>query len=132
MNLEGARRVMETTSHETANQYLRFGWSLINQYVVEATADTPAMVKYVLASVRRLEDTRRLLTLTDADAVNEHLTLGWRLVDKYVTASPDPERRDEAPHFVLAWQGDEAPVFPGESANSPEPLDADTDGDELY
>jgi hypothetical protein len=132
MNLEGARRVMETTSHETANQYLRFGWSLINQYVVEATADTPAMVKYVLASVRRLEDTRRLLTLTDADAVNEHLAVGWRLVDKYVTASPEPVRRDEALHFVLAWQSDEAPTYPGETASSAEPLEADSDSDELY
>ena len=65
MNIEGTRRVMETTSHETANQYLRFGWSLINQYVVEATADQPAAVTYVLASVRRLEDTRQLVTLTD-------------------------------------------------------------------
>jgi len=34
MNVESARRVMETTCPDTANQYLRFGWKLINQYVV--------------------------------------------------------------------------------------------------
>ena len=83
MNLAGARRVMETTIQDTANQYLRFGWSLINQYVVEATADTPATVTYVLASIRRLEDTRQVLLLTDHELVNRHLELGWKLIDKF-------------------------------------------------
>jgi hypothetical protein len=114
MNLESTRRVMETTCPETANQYLRFGWSLINQYVVEATPDTPAMVKFVLASVRRLEDTKQVITLTDPEAVNDHLDLGWKLIDKYVTASGDPERRDERLHFTLAWQTDEQPARPGD------------------
>ena len=87
MNIEGTRRVMETTSHETANQYLRFGWNLINQYVVPATADSPATVTYVLASVRRLEDTRQVLVLNDPDAVNDYLDLGWKLIDKHVTTA---------------------------------------------
>ena len=110
MNIEGTRRVMETTSHETANQYLRFGWSLINQYVVEATSDQPAAVTYVLASVRRLEDTRQLVTLTDGQAVNEYLTLGWKLIDKYVTCDVTAERRDETIHFAagLAKRGSAA------------------------
>lgn len=112
MNDESARRVMETTCPDTANQYLRFGWKLINQHVMEATADTPAMVKYVLASVRRLEDTRQVMTLTDPAAVNEYLELGWKLIDKHVTASTDPERRDETLHFIVAWQSDEVPVRP--------------------
>ena len=86
MNLEGARRVMETTSHDTANQYLRFGWSLINQYVVPATADSPATVKFVLASIRRLEDTRQVVVLTEAQAVNDYLALGWKMIDKFKTA----------------------------------------------
>ena len=113
MNVESARRVMETTCPDTANQYLRFGWKLINQYVIAATADTPAMVKYVLASVRRLEDTRQVMTLTDPAAVNEYLELGWKLIDKHVTASTDPERRDEILHFIVAWQSDEVPLRPG-------------------
>jgi hypothetical protein len=113
MNIEGTRRVIETSSHETANQYLRFGWSLINQYVSEATADRPAMVNYVLASVRRLEDTRSVVILTEPDEVNEYLGLGWKLIDKHVTASDSPERRHEVFHFVLAWQSDEAPLLPG-------------------
>ena len=112
MNLEGTRRVMETTNHEVANQYLRFGWNLINQYVVEATEDQPAEVRFVLASVRRLEDTRRLLELTDFSAVNDHLVLGWKLIDKFVTAD-DSEQRRETLHFVLAWQSEEPPEWPG-------------------
>lgn len=113
MNLEGARRVMETANHETANQYLRFGWSLINQYVAEATADQPTTVKYVLASVRRLEDTRQVVVLTDPQAVNEHLALGWELIDKHVTAAPQSQGRDETLHFVLAWQSEDPPEQPG-------------------
>lgn len=113
MNIEGARRVMETTSHETANQYLRFGWSLINQYVVEATAERPAAVTYVLASVRRLEDTRQVVTLTDGEQVNQYLRLGWKLIDRHVTSSESPEKRHETIHFVLAWQSDEPPQLPG-------------------
>jgi hypothetical protein len=132
MNIEGTRRVMETTCHETANQYLRFGWSLINQYVVEATADTPAMVKYVLASVRRLEDTRRVLTLTDAKAVNEHLHHGWKLIEKYVAASADPDCRDETLYFVVAWQSDDPPVHPGSAAPDERSLDNELGaGDEI-
>jgi hypothetical protein len=123
MNIESTRRVMETTCPETANQYLRFGWSLINQYVVDATPDTPAMVKYVLASVRRLEDTKSVVTLTDPAAVNEYLTLGWKLIDKYVTASGDPERRDELLHFILAWQTDDPPPRPGDAVPAARPLD---------
>jgi hypothetical protein len=118
MNLEGARRVMETTSYETANQYLRFGWNLINQHVVEATADQPAAVKYVLASVRRLEDTRQVVVVTDADEANGYMSLGWRLIDKYVTGPDLPERRQETPHFVLAWQSEEPPARPGASSDA--------------
>jgi hypothetical protein len=112
MNIEGARRVMETTSHETANQYLRFGWSLINQYVVEATADEPRMVKFVLASVRRLEDTRQIVDLTEPNEVNEYLSLGWKLIDKHVTCS-DSAQRHETMRFILAWQSDDPPLRPG-------------------
>ena len=108
MNIEGARRVMETSSHETANQYLRFGWSLINQYVVEATDSEPRMVKYVLASVRRLEDTREVIDLSCPDDVNAYLSLGWKLVDKHVTASETDDVRHETMHFVLAWQSEDS------------------------
>jgi hypothetical protein len=113
MTIEGTRRVVETTSAETANQYLRFGWSLINQYVVEATADQPAAVTYVLASLRRLEDTRQLITLTDSDDANRHLAVGWKLVDRYVTALDNEDRRHETIHFVLAWQSEDPPQIPG-------------------
>jgi hypothetical protein len=124
MNIEGTRRVMETTSHDTANQYLRFGWSLINQYVVEATADQPSAVKYVLASVRRLEDTRQVIALSDPDDVNEYLAVGWKLIDKHVTASKASDRRDETLHFVLAWQSDEPPARPGSTSELTTALDA--------
>ncbi len=113
MSIEGTRRVIETSSHETANQYLRFGWSLINQYVSEATADRPAMVNYVLASVRRLEDTRAVVDLTEPDEVNQYLGLGWKLIDKRLSACESAERRDEVLHYVLAWQSDEPPAQPG-------------------
>lgn len=112
MNLEGTRRVIETTNHETANQYLRFGWTLINQFVVEATLDQPAMVHYVLASLRRLEDTRQVVRVQDVDEANQYLALGWKLIDKYVTAR-DLEHRDETLHFLLAWQNEDAPPIPG-------------------
>lgn len=107
---------METTSHETANQYLRFGWRLINHYVVDATADQPKMMKYVLASVSRLEDTREVAVVSDPAEVNEYLTLGWKLIDKRVAATPSSEGRDETLHFVLAWQTDDTPLRPGEGA----------------
>jgi hypothetical protein len=132
MNVESARRVMETTCPETANQYLRFGWKLINQYVVEATADTPATVKYVLASVRRLDDTRQMMTLTDAAVVNEYLDLGWKLIDKHVTASSDPERRDETLHFIVAWQSDEPPQYPGEPRQPDRRLEETVETDEEF
>lgn len=113
MGIEGTRRVMETTCHETANQYLRFGWSLINQYVVEATESQQRAVKYVLASVRRLEDTKEIILLTEPDEVNEYLSVGWKLIDKHVTASDCGDQRHETLHFVLAWQSEEPPARPG-------------------
>ena len=113
MSIEGTRRVMETTCHETANQYLRFGWSLINQYVVEATDNQPRMVRYVLASVRRLEDTRQVLLLSDPDEVNDYLSVGWKLIHKHVTVSDSGDRRDESLYFALAWQSEEPPARPG-------------------
>jgi hypothetical protein len=113
MNLEGARRVMETESHETANQYLRFGWKLINQYVVDATADHPRMVKYVLASISRLEDTREVIVLSDPQKVNQYLAQGWKLIDKHVSGAKASGERDETLHFTLAWQTDDAPAHPG-------------------
>lgn len=115
MNLEGTRRVMDTTSHETANQYLRFGWNLINQYVIEASEDQPATMHFVLASVRRLEDTRELITLSDLNEVNAYLTMGWRLIEKHVTAGDPAGQRDERLHFTLAWQSEDAPLRPGVS-----------------
>src|SRR4051812_34067109 len=100
MDLYGTRRVMDTTSHEVANQYLRFGWNLVNQYVVDATEDRPAEIHFVLASVRHLEDTQVLVMLDDIEQVNEHLNLGWRLIDKQITSSDDPSRRHETIQFV--------------------------------
>jgi hypothetical protein len=113
MSVLGTRRIMETTSPETANYYLRFGWKLLNQYTVPATPDTPEKVRYVLASVVGVEDTRRLITLHDTDEVNAYLQLGWRLIEKYVTTDENLDRRQETLHFVLAWQRDEDPPAPG-------------------
>ncbi len=103
---------METTDADVVNQYLRFGWKLLNQHVIDGTLDIPARVKYVLASVRRIEDTTQLITLDDTAAVNEHLALGWTLLDKYVTAA-EQEARHEQIHFILAWQREGQPVLPG-------------------
>lgn len=130
MNVENARRVMETTCPDTANQYLRFGWKLINQYVIDATADAPATVRYVLASVRRLEDTRQVITLSDAEAVNEHLLVGWTLIDKHISNAGDFERRDERLHFILAWQSDEEPLRPGAQRPNKGQLDPTLEADE--
>jgi hypothetical protein len=94
---------METSDPETVNQYLRFGWKLISQYMVEATGDAPARVNFVLAAIRTIEQTKEIVTLERAAAVNEYLALGWSLIDKFVTAAPS-EVRDEAIHFVMAWQ----------------------------
>lgn len=116
MNIIGTRRIMETTNPETANHYLRFGWKLLNQYVLPATDDTPERVRYVLGSVVGVEDTRRLLTLSNTDEVNTYLDLGWRLLEKYVTTVEDAQRRQEAVHFIVAWQRDEPPPLPGPEA----------------
>jgi hypothetical protein len=114
--IQGARRVMETTDPHTVNQYLRFGWKLINQYVFQSRPDALPVVNYVLASVRTLEETKELITLTNTREVNEYLALGWRLVDKYVTGEIEGPRH-ESLHFVLAWQQEETPVRPGSPAS---------------
>ncbi len=112
MNLDGTRRVMETTNAETANHYLRFGWVLLNQYLTEATEETPAKMTFVLASVRRLEDTREVLRIHDEQDLNKHLQLGWRLIDKFVTTSLEANGRQEQIHYLVAWQSDDAPLRP--------------------
>jgi hypothetical protein len=113
MELARARQVVETTSSETVNQYLRFGWKLVNQCVLEPRDGLPARVNYILASFRALEDTRQLLTLSDVEQVNQHLELGWRLIDKTVTQSNLEGPRHEQIQFVLAWMSDEPPKIPG-------------------
>ncbi len=67
------------------------------------------MVCYVLASVRRLEDTRQIVTLNDAEQVNRHLDAGWKLIDKYVTTEEAATQRHETLHYVLAWQSEDPP-----------------------
>ena len=56
------------------------------------------------------------VALTDPQEVNRHLELGWKLIDKHVTASADPQRRDETLLFTLAWQSDDPPVRPTDAA----------------
>jgi hypothetical protein len=121
MNTLGARQVMETTSYETANQYIRFGWKLVNQHVVEATDEQPARMNYVLASLQTLQDTRRLTTLHDTPSVNAHLERGWKLIDQYVTSAKG-RARQQTIHFVLAWQSEDPPVFP-----SADPIEPDSE-----
>jgi hypothetical protein len=113
--IEGARRLLETTDPDTVNQYLRFGWKLINQYLVPATADSPGRVKYVLAAIRTVEETKELVTLRTSDEVNEYLALGWTLIDKFVKAAIS-ERRDEEIQFIVAWQAEGLAVKPGSPA----------------
>ena len=114
MDYAGAIRVMETTSFEVANQYIRFGWRMVNQHLIPATDDTPERVNYVLAFLHLLEDTRQLITLGDTDAVNAHLKLGWRLIEKFVNQGGSSMAREESVRFVLAWQSEDPPQFPGE------------------
>jgi hypothetical protein len=127
MDYTGARRVLETTSWETANEYMRFGWKLINQRLIPATPDQPEMVSYVLGSFRALSDTRELVTLEDVDLVNQYLSVGWKLIDEYLTQAIDSERRHETLHYVLAWQQDGLPLKPGQTS-APAIVD---DGDEI-
>jgi hypothetical protein len=130
MSIEGTRRVMETTSYETANQYLRFGWTLINQHVVEGTSGEPTTLKYVLASVRRLEDTRQVVIFSDPQIANEHLKLGWKLIDKFLTGVELAAGRHETPHFVLAWQNEDAPPRPGDARPRNEEFDVTAAADD--
>ncbi len=97
---------METTSPETANYYLRFGWKLLSQYTVAATEDSPEKTCYVLAAVAGLEDTRRLLDVPDVATANAYLDLGWRLIDKYVST---PELPSAAPR-ELTPPGSVSPI----------------------
>jgi hypothetical protein len=110
--IQGARRVMETTDPDVVNQYLRFGWKLINQYVVQERTDSLPVIHYALASVRMLEETKEVITLCDTAEVNAYLALGWRMIDKYVTGEIEGPRR-ESLHFVLAWQSEDPPSRPG-------------------
>jgi hypothetical protein len=68
----------------------------------------------VLAYLHSLEDTRQLLTLGDTDAVNAHLKLGWRLIEKFVCQSGSSTTREESVRFVLAWQSEDPPQFPSD------------------
>lgn len=115
MNIIGTQRIMETTSPETANHYLRFGWKLINQYTVPATEDTPERVTYIMAAVSGLEDTRRILILSDGEEANDYLEIGWRLIEKFITSDQSVSHRQEKLHLVLAWQRDEVPALPGQT-----------------
>src|SRR5262245_60634675 len=99
MEIERARRIMETSSPETVNQYLRFGWKLVNQHVLEPRDGAPTRVNYVLASFRALEDTRQVITVDNADDANMYLGLGWRLIDKYVKQGDASGLRHETLHF---------------------------------
>jgi len=112
---------METSSYDVVNQYLRFGWKLINQHVVESDGLRPTMMNYSLAFVRSLEDTRRLELLEDLEAVNRYLAAGWKLIDKYVTRSANFDLRDERLHFVMAWQTEEEPLYP-QDGDAAEPV----------
>lgn len=109
---------METTCPETVNQYLRFGWKLLNQYRVEATESTPEAVRYVLASVRSLDDTRVLTLLTNLNEVNRYLEVGWRLVERFVTRSEQGGDRQESVQFILAWQIFDPPQYPSDDPAS--------------
>jgi hypothetical protein len=113
MELARARQIIETTSPDTVNQYLRFGWKLVNQYALEPREGIPARINFVLASFRALEDTRQVVTLEDTHEVNAHLKLGWRLIDKYVTQGSIDGPRHESVKFVLSWMTDEPPQVPG-------------------
>jgi hypothetical protein len=113
MELARARQIVETTSPETVNQYLRFGWKLVNQHIMEPRDGLPARVNYILASFRALEDTRQVVTLDDVDQVNQYLELGWRLIDKVVMQSNLEGPRHEQIRFVLAWSSDQPPQLPG-------------------
>lgn len=123
MELARARQVIETTSPETVNQYLRFGWKLVNQYVLEPREGMPARVNYILAFFRALEDTRQVVTLEDVDQVNEYLALGWRLIDKVVTQANLEGPRQEQLRFLLAWSSDEPPQLPGMGEVRHRPVD---------
>jgi hypothetical protein len=123
MELARARQVVETTSPETVNQYLRFGWKLVNQCVLEPRDGLPARVNYILASFRALEDTRQLVTLDDVQQVNQYLALGWRLIDKTVTQGNLEGPRHEQIQFVLAWTNDEPPRLPGMGDVQHRPVD---------
>jgi hypothetical protein len=116
MDVQGTTRIMETSSYDVVNQYLRFGWKLINQHVIESDGHRPTMMNYSLAFVRTLEDTRRLELLDDLEAVNRYLAAGWKLIDKYLVRSENLELRDERLQFVLAWQTDEEPIYPIDGA----------------
>lgn len=113
MEILGTRRVMETTSHEEVNQYIRFGWKLLSQRVIPGTDESPPETRFVLASIQTLEDTRFLVHTSSWDEANEYLRCGWRLIEKFVT-SADQEQRSETLHFVLAWQLDYEPTYPAD------------------
>ena len=113
MELGSARQIIETTSPDTVNQYLRFGWKLVNQYVLEPRDGSPARVNYILATFRAIEDTRQVVTLEDVDQLNQYLDLGWRLIDKIVVQSNLEGPRHEQIRFVITWCNNEPPKVPG-------------------
>ncbi len=113
MDLARARKIVETTSPETVNQYLRFGWKLVNQHMLAPRDGLPARVNYVLASFRSLEDTRQVASVEDVNELNRYLEAGWRLIDKMVSQANLEGPRQEQIRFVLAWLNDEPPKLPG-------------------
>jgi hypothetical protein len=84
---------------------------LLSQYTIPATEDAPEKVRYVLAAISGLEDTRRLVDASDIATANDYLELGWRLIEKYVTT---PDSSGE-PNGASEQQG------PGEKFGGEEP-----------
>lgn len=115
MDILGTRRVMETASHEEVNQYIRFGWKLLSQRVIPGSDETPPETRFVLASIRTLEDTRFLARTSQWEEANEYLQCGWRLIEKFVTTADRDDQRYETLHFVLAWQLDYEPTYPADA-----------------
>lgn len=55
-----------------------------------------------------IQETKLTAELTSSGELNKYLSEGWVLILSYVKHKSDTQQA----RFVVAWQGDGAPVFP--------------------
>ena len=61
----------------------------------------------VFLNIMNIESTKFIVEVSDYSEVNDHLQLGWLLVNHYVQDFGEPGQTSQRVFYVLAWQNPE-------------------------